>query len=174
MKKTLFLTSILFCFPAVSGDSFEQYVSIYNIGDGSLIYTYANTSNKYVSANSAHQLNDGYQTHATWKLFYTSDGYVSFKNEKYSNLCLDFTGKGWQITQYTCVPNSADQKFELIPTSTSAVMIKVKDRNRCLYNYAGDFDYFVYGDTCPKGTADAKWLWAIIPALKSGTILELD
>lgn len=151
-----------------------RQVSIYNIADGSIIYTNSNSSNAYVDADPSFILKGRWYQNANWTVSYSSDGFVSFKNAYNSNLCLDFYYSGYQITQRTCNTADRDQQFELLPTDRGAVLIKVKGRNECLYNYAGTSNYFVYTDTCPaKGsTVGSQWLWALIPSLSAAKRLD--
>ena len=164
------LTVLLVLFDVLSAQTSEdREVSLYNIENGTLIYTYHSGSNQYVSADYAYSLSGSWREYANWDVRYFEDGSLQFKNSARSNLCLDWYGDGYQVTQDTChgaTPANSNQKFHLVPTERGGALLMV--RGQCLYTYAGNQYYYVYSDDCPAdGTVvDSKWLWALIPPLK--------
>jgi len=148
----------------------EREVSIYNIENGTLIFSYEEGADEYVSANYAYKLYTD-NTRANWQVNYFDDGSIQLENVKRDNLCLSYYGDGYQVTQETCDKldtASTKQKFNLVPTRRGAVLLLVKadEKEFCLYTYAGNSYFYVYSDDCPgAGSIDSKWLWALVPSL---------
>lgn len=159
--------TILGLFTAIGLISFDassaisDRVSIYNIADGTLIYSYSSSANKYISSDYAYKLKGKWNENANWDIKYLNNGSLQFKNV-YSKLCLQYYGDRWQVIENTCNENNKEQHITPILSSTGAVKLKFNSKDVCLYNYAGDQHFYVYSDRCGN---DKKFLWSLVPRL---------
>lgn len=169
MKKnsvSVIFTSFLL-FSCFSKADYGEDVSIYNIADGTLVYSYRKTANSDVSADYAYELKGSEK--ANWNLFYTDDGYIIFENI-YSNNCLAYYGKGYQAIEKNCDTSDVNQKIKPKLMSTGAIQLRFpliqEGSDTCLYNYAGSSNFYVYTDIC---LTNENYLWSLVPVLSNSS-----
>lgn len=168
MKRVLYL----FFFAMLSTNAFSadyeygEQISIYNVGNGVLIYSYESSPNQYVSADTAYELKGSWSTNANWQVVYVANGKIALKN-LYSGLCLQFYGGGYQAVENTCNYDNADQQITPELTSSGALQLMFKRQNVCLYAYAGDSYYYIYTDICSTAK---EYLWSLVPALADSSL----
>ena len=143
----------------------SERVSIYNIGNGTLIYTFSSGPNTRVFADYAYNLRGSWANNSNWDIIYINDGTMLFKNV-YTGLCLQHYWKGYQVIQNNCDKNNQKQHIKPVLSSTGAIKLKFSNYNYCLYTYAGDSYFYIYSDTCRNTTA---YLWSIIPQLRGAS-----
>lgn len=154
-------------FSSYSSADYGENVSIYNIADGALVYSYSSTSNSYVSADYGYELKGNWKETANWMTYYTNDGHLMFQNV-YSNLCLAFYGHGYQAVEVNCNENDGYQKIKPQLTNTGAVQLTFPfvSGSTCLYNYAGNENFYVYTNTC---STNKEYLWSLVPVLSDAS-----
>lgn len=160
--KTMILLSTVFISTYAMSSEIGPEISLYNIAQGYLAYTFHNGDNEWLGFNNAYYLNSsGYQTRGIWNLIYNTNGTVSFKNKNQPNLCIEFYGTDENVVQKTCNTQNENQQFNVVPTSNGAVRLKFKSNGQCLYDNAG----YVYSKACPN-EPNRYYNWAIIPPLQ--------
>ncbi|CNE94942.1 hypothetical protein QVN42_15275 [Yersinia nurmii] len=137
-------------------------VSLYNIGSGTLLYSYEYKPKRYLSADYAYNLNGRWNENANWHSIYNRNGTVSFKNI-YSGLCLQHYGTEYQVIENTCDPLLATQQINLELVSSGGMLMRFNSNNECLYIHPGVRHYYVYSDKCED--IGFYHYWTIIPPL---------
>jgi hypothetical protein len=140
-------------------------VSLYNVGNGTLIYSYSSTPNSYISADYAYKLKGKWADNSNWDVIYVGNGNMLFQNV-YSRLCLQYYGNGYQVIENACNINDRDQQIKAVLSSTGAIRLQFDGRAGCLYSYAGDNNFYIYSDIC---RVDKEYLWVLIPQLRDAT-----
>jgi hypothetical protein len=149
---------------AVADD--DRNVTIHNILTGAMVYSDKEGANEYVSLKKAADVDIPINLNRVNWLMSRSGGYVYFKSNKFTSLCLSFEGDKYQLTQQTCNSKDSKQFFKLVPTDSGSHLIQVKEREQCFYSYESG-SYFVYTADCPPhNEVVEKFLWSINPPLK--------
>lgn len=168
--KLLILTVVLLnIFTKISAESDQVCPvitgTIYSIRNGIVIFTHKNFwIGKPIWADYMSEVRKLKPNRANWYLEFV-DGYVVFWSQEFSSFCLTYIGREHQLEGRTCDYLQDTQFFELIPTFSGASLIKVKDKNQCIYVYDGFTGYSVYTGDCPVGEeVDNKFLWSIVPS----------
>ncbi|MCK8560855.1 hypothetical protein [Yersinia ruckeri] len=138
-------------------------VSLYNIGSGTLLYSYEYEPNEYLSADYAYSLNASWNKNANWKTIYNENGTLSLKNE-YSGLCLQNYFRGYQVIENHCDYALSSQQINMELVDTGAILLRFNSNSDCLYIYPSVRHYYAYSDVC-KGN-DFYYYWTIVPPLK--------
>lgn len=161
MKKVLFSLCLLGSGAAAADElSYGGEVSVYNIGNGDLVYSYKQQPNKYLYADTAWELKS-WGVESTWRIFYTEDGHMLLQNKK-SNLCIQYYGTDWGVIEHTCNADKDEQKLLPVLTETGALQLMFDRMGEiCMYStvYVGKF--YPYAGTCKSGN---EFSWALIPA----------
>ncbi len=160
--KPLILISTVFLSTQAMSSEIGPEISLYNIGEGYLAYTYHNGNNEWLGFNNAAYLNgNGYQNRGIWNVIYNANGTISFRNKAQPTLCIEFYGTDSNVVQKTCNTQNENQQFNLVPTSNGALRLKFKSNDQCLY----DKDSYIYSKECPN-EPNRYFNWAIIPPLQ--------
>lgn len=160
--KPLILISTVFLSTHARSSEIGPEISLYNIAEGYLAYTYHNGNNEWLGFNNAYYLNsNNYQNRGIWNLIYNANGTISFQNKAQSTLCIEFYDTDKNVVQKTCNTQNENQQFNLKLTSNGALQLKFKSNGQCLY----DHDGYVYSKLCPDEPS-RYFNWAIIPPLQ--------
>lgn len=161
MKKLLFALCLLSSGAEASDEIIRGTdVSIYNIGNGDLIYSYKQQPNKYLYADTAWELKS-WGIESKWRIFYTDDGYMILQSRK-SGLCIQYYGKEWGVIEHNCNADKDEQKLLPVLTETGAVQLMFARMGEiCMYSAVHVGKFYPYAGVCKS---DDEYTWALIPA----------
>lgn len=155
---------------STAGLSLSDYFNLYSVSINGMLYSYHQAPNQYLSVDQAYALKTDYwKKSALWRLYPNHDGTFALKVSHGASgvdeLCLTRYANDDQPTEDSCTIGNENQKIQIVPTNTGALVLKFPAYSECLgVRYGSNSKKYAITSTCEAEKVNSSLLWTFNPA----------